>query len=91
MWIVKQMDFILVLFFIFMILIISGLINPFTDFNQLLSYTCFHSIGISFVTSEIQLRRVIIHIISLKQLLHKGFPSHRNCFKSYNQSLNKLF
>jgi len=58
MWIVKQMDFILVLFFIFMILIISGLIKPFTDFNQLLSYTCFHSIGISFVISEAQPRRV---------------------------------
>lgn len=52
----NKLNFIPVLFFIFMILIGVGFMDPPTSLNQLLAYICFHSIGITLIASEPQSR-----------------------------------
>jgi hypothetical protein len=53
---VKKMDFILVVFMAFLILIDAGFILPATKFNNLLAYTCVHSTGVILIASEAQSR-----------------------------------
>jgi hypothetical protein len=51
---VKKTDFILVVFMAFLALLNAGFIFPATNFNNVLAYTCVHSIGVMFIASEFQ-------------------------------------
>jgi hypothetical protein len=50
----SKLNFIPVLFFVFMVFTSSGLIDSPKHLNQLLAYICFHSVGISLIASETQ-------------------------------------
>ena len=51
---VNKTDFILVVFMAFLTLLNAGFIFPATNFNNVLAYTCVHSIGVMFIASEFQ-------------------------------------